>query len=72
VSKDGQVMKAMAGKANPQVVNELLKKALDWFRSSPRMDSSESRCPCLVLIEISADLLQRFPDLDRGSARWSK
>jgi aspartyl-tRNA(Asn)/glutamyl-tRNA(Gln) amidotransferase subunit B len=25
----GQVMKAMAGKANPQVVNELLKKALD-------------------------------------------
>ncbi len=24
----GQVMKAMAGKANPQVVNELLRKAL--------------------------------------------
>ena len=24
----GQTMKAMAGKANPQVVNELLKKAL--------------------------------------------
>ncbi len=24
----GQVMKAMQGKANPQVVNELLKKAL--------------------------------------------
>ncbi len=29
VSKGGQVMKAMAGKANPGVVNELLKKALD-------------------------------------------
>jgi len=25
----GQTMKAMAGKANPAVVNELLKKALD-------------------------------------------
>jgi aspartyl-tRNA(Asn)/glutamyl-tRNA(Gln) amidotransferase subunit B len=24
----GQTMKAMAGKANPQIVNELLKKAL--------------------------------------------
>jgi aspartyl-tRNA(Asn)/glutamyl-tRNA(Gln) amidotransferase subunit B len=32
----GQTMKAMQGKANPQVVNELLKKMLGYIRKRAR------------------------------------
>ena len=50
----GQTMKAMEGKANPQVVNELLKKALGWAVSA---------------VDPVADALPCSPDLRRVSLR---